>query len=219
MRLSSFLRFAEEALKESDIEARIGFVSVIMLSLAVYSFDLAVAMAVIAVSFAFCPKKVAFGLLASLPFVAFFALASLILGGFEKTLSIIALISVGCLLYGIPPEDFAYSLMFFRFPARFAHSISIAMRMFQVLIRDLRFTSEALKLSDVGGFRYYSKLLRAFSAITVLRAISFAETLYSRGFDPNRRIVRTKKPKVKDWILLIISTLILCYTYLVRSAL
>jgi len=48
MRLSSFLRFAEEALKESDIEARIGFVSVIMLSLAVYSFDLAVAMAVIA---------------------------------------------------------------------------------------------------------------------------------------------------------------------------
>jgi energy-coupling factor transporter transmembrane protein EcfT len=157
--------------------------------------------------------------LASAPFIAFFGLISFVLGGFEKTLTVIALICIGCLLYGIQPEEFSYALMFFRIPPKLAHSIAIAMRMFQILIGDFRLTSEALKVSGIKGLGYYVKLLKAFSAVTVLRAFAMAETLYSRRFDFDRRIVRCRKPKPKDWILLALSTLIFCYTYLIRNVL
>jgi len=209
----------EIALKESNLEPRIGLLSVLILCISTYSFRIDVALAVILLTLAFNPKKTLAGLFASIPFIAFFAFISLILGGLEKIPAVIAFVCIGCLLYGIQPEDFGYALMYFRIPPKFAHSIVIAMRMFQILIRDLRLTSEALKLSEIRGFGYYVKILKALSAIAVLRAFAIAETLYSRRFDFNRRIVRCKKPKLEDWILLVFSILILCYTYLTRNVL
>ncbi len=219
MRFWSYLKLIEIALEESDFEPRICLVSVLILCISAYSFRIDVALVIIFLTFLFNPKKTLAGLLASTPFIAFFGLISFVLGGLEKILTVIALICIGCLLYGIQPEKFGYSLMYFRIPPKLAHSISIAMRMFQILVRDLRLTSEALRLSGVKGFEYYVKLMKAFSAITVLRAFAMAETLYSRGFNFDRRIIRCEKPKLKDWSLLLLSILIACYTYLIRNAL
>lgn len=215
----NYLKLIEIALEESGLEPRIGLISVLILCISAYSFRIDSALAIILLTLIFNPRKTLAGLITSIPFVIFFAFVSFILGGFEKIPTVIALICIGCLLYGIQPEDFSYALMFFRIPPKFAHSIAIAMRMFQILIRDFKFTSETLKLSEIGGFGYYVKLLKAFSAITVLRAFAMAETLYSRKFDFSRRVVRCKKPKFKDWTLLVLSILILCYTYLTRNAL
>ncbi len=213
-----FWRYLETALSKSNLEPRIGLISVLILCISAYSFRIDVALAVIMLTLAFNPRKTLAGLFALIPFLTFFAFVSLFLGGFEKIPTMIALVCVGCLLYGIQPEEFSYALMYFRIPPKFAHSIAIAMRMLQILIRDFRLTSEALRLS-FKGFGYYIKLLKAFSAITVLRAFAMAETLYSRRFDFDRRMVRCRRPELRDWILLTLSVLILCYTYLTRSVL
>ncbi len=216
---SKYLRLVETALEDSDFEPRTCLISVLILTISAYSFRIDIAFTIILLTFAFNPKKTTAGLLASTPFMLFFAFASFILGGFEKIPTVIALICIGCLLYGIQPEKFSYALMFFRVPPKLAHSIAIAMRMFQILIRDFELTSEALRLSGAGGFSYYFKLPKAFSAIAVLRAFTMAEVLYSRGFDFDRRIVKCENPKLRDWLLLALSISIACYTYLTRNAL
>ena len=147
MKFWSYLKLIEIALEESDLEPRTCLISVLILCISAYSFRIDVALAIILLTFAINPKKTLAGLLASIPFIAFFGLISFVLGGFEKILTVIALICIGCLLYGIQPENFSYALMFFKIPPKFAHSIAIAMMMFQILIRDLKLTSEALRLS------------------------------------------------------------------------
>ncbi len=213
--LSSYLRLLETALEHSDLEPRLGLISALILCASAYSFRIDVAFAVISVSIAFSPRRVFACLVASLPFIAFFAVVSLLLGGLEKLATVVALVCAGSLLCGVQPEKFGYALMSFGIPPRIANSIVVAMRMFQLAVRDIRMTSEALSF-ERGS---YLKLLRAFTAVLVLRSIAISEVLYSRGFDFDRRITLCERPKAKDWALLSLSILVAIYTCLTRSAL
>ncbi len=213
--ISSGFRLLEKALESSDLEARCGLLSVILLSLSAYSFRKDTAILIILLAFAFCPKKILYGLIFSTPVIAFFAITSYLLGGFSNLLTVVALLSIGFLLYGIIPEEFGSALMYFKFPPSFSHTIALAVRMFHVLIVDFERIAEALK----GERMYHFKLLKALTAVALIRALTIAEALYAKGFDFDRKVIVCRKPKAKDYALLICSISILLYTCLTRNAL
>ncbi len=203
----------------NGFEARTCITSSLILTLSVYSFRIDVALLVIALTLVASPRKTLRFLSITLPFTIPFVLAAFLLGGVRKIPTVFALICVGSLLIGIQPERFGYALMYFRIPPRFAYSISIAVRMFHVLVEDTRRIVELLRTEKLGRFEFVSRLLKSLSAIAVLRAISMAEVLYSRGIDLDRRVIVCERPKLRDYALLLSSISILLYTYLTRSGL
>ncbi len=204
-------------MKSSSFEPRTCILSVILLTLSAYSFRIDTALAITLVTLIFNPKRTLKGLKISLPFLLFFAVISLLLGGFEKIPTVISLVCIGCLLNGISAEEFGYTLMGIGVPPKFANSIIVAMRMFQIILRDFELSTEALRVN--GERRYHLKLLKVLTSIAVLRAFSVAEALYSKGFDFDKKVVRFRKPEVKDYLLLLLSIAIFCYTYPIRSVL
>ncbi len=204
-------------MKSSSFEPRTCILSVFILMISAYSFRIDTAFAISLATLLFNPRNTLKGLKLSLPFLLFFAIISLLLGGFEKIPTVISLVCIGCLLSGISAEEFGYTLMGIGVPPRFANSIIVAMRMFQIILRDFELSIEALKVSREK--RYYLKLLRVLTSIAVLRAFSVAEALYSKGFDFDRKVVRFRKPEIRDYLLLLTSIAIFCYTYPIRSVL
>ena len=213
--ISSGFRLLRDALESSDLEARCGLVSVIILSLSAYTFRVDTAILIILLTLVFCPKKVLCGLLFSLPIISFFAVTSYLFGGLGNLPTVVALLCIGFLLYGITPEEFAGALMYFRFPTSFSHTIALAVRMFHIIVTDFERISEALK----GERGYYLKLLKALTAVTIVRAFTMAEALYAKGFDFDRRVIVCRRPKFRDYALLLSSISILLYTCLTRNGL
>ncbi len=211
--LSKYLKLIETATEESGFEPRMLLISTSLMIASAYSFDPYVSLAIIAISYLFSPKKALSATLASLPFIALIALFS------YRALTALAIVCMGSLIYGTPPEEFGYALMYFRVPPRIANSVSVSMRMFRLAVTDLERVCEVVGFEGLRGFKRYSRILRAISVISVLRALSLSEVLYSRGFNFDRRIVVKRRPKGRDIALLIASLAIFIYTYPIRSAL
>lgn len=212
MRFSSYVDGVE-------FEARTCLISSFLLTFTLYTFRIDVALVVIALALAINHKRTIYCLMLSLPFLGFFCIVAFLLGGLGKIPTVLALICVGSFLLGVQPEKFGYALMYFRIPPKFAHSVSLAIRMFHILIEDMRRIMELLRLEELGKLEFITRLLKSLSAIAVVRALSIAEVLYSRGFDFDSRIVMCDPPKAKDYVLLLSSISILLYTCLTRSVL
>ncbi len=196
-----------------NLEARITLVSIFLLCSSLHSFRLDVSLVVTAIAVVFSRGKVLVGLIFSAPLIALFALWSFLLGGVEKIPTFIALIAVGFLVIGLKPEEIAYAMMYFRIPPKIAYAICIAMRLLRIAITDLQNISAVLSIES-RGFKRYAKLLKALTSVLVLRSFSIAESLYSRGFDLNKRIVLVRKPNLIDWLLLVSSTTVFVYSFL-----
>ena len=196
-----------------NLEARITLVSIFLLCSSLHSFRVDVSLVVIAIAVVFSRGKVLVGLMLSTPLIVLFMLWSFLLGGIEKIPTFIALIAVGFLVIGLKPEEIAYALMYFRIPPKIAYAICIAMRLLRIAITDLQNISAVLSIES-RGFKRYAKLLKALTSVLVLRSFSIAESLYSRGFDLNKRIVLVRKPNLIDWLLLVSSTTVFVYSFL-----
>jgi energy-coupling factor transport system permease protein len=170
-----------------------------------------VSLVVTAIAVVFSRGKVLVGLIFSAPLIALFALWSFLLGGVEKIPTFIALIAVGFLVIGLKPEEIAYAMMYFRIPPKIAYAICIAMRLLRIAITDLQDISTVLSIES-RGLKRYAKLLKALTSILVLRSFSIAESLYSRSFDLNKRIVLVRNPNTIDWLLLVSSTAVFVYS-------
>lgn len=202
-----------------EFEARTCLISSLLLTFPLYTFRIDVALVVIALALVINYRRTVFCIKLSLPFLGFFCIVALLLGGLSKIPTILALVCVGSFLLGVQPEKFGYALMYFRIPPKFAYSVSLAVRMFHVLMTDMKNIVELLRLEELGKLGFIMKLLKSLSAIAVVRALSIAEVLYSRGFDFDKRIVMCDPPKAKDFALLLASISILLYTCLTRSVL
>ncbi len=189
------------SLSNFDLEARTTLLSIFLLCSSLHSFRLDVSLLVTAIAVLFSRGRVLVGLVFTSPLIAFFVLWSLLLGGIEKIPTFIALITLGFLVLGLKPEEIAYALMFFRIPPKIAYAICISMRFLRIAFTDLQNISSVLSIES-RGFKKYANLLKAFTSVLILRSFSIAESLYSRGFDLNKRIVLVRKPKVVDFILL-----------------
>jgi CBS domain containing-hemolysin-like protein len=170
-----------------------------------------VSLVVTAIAVVFSKGRVLVGLVFSAPLIAFFALWSFLLGGIEKIPTFIALITVGFLVIGLKPEEIAYALMFFRIPPKIAYAICIAMRLLRIAFTDLQNISAVLSIES-RGFKKYAKLLKALTSVLVLRSFSIAESLYSRSFDLNKKIVLVRRPNLIDWLLLASSIAVFVYS-------
>jgi len=187
------------SLLNSKLEARFAILSMFLLCSSLHRFEISPIVTTIAVLFS--RGKVLIGLIYSTPLIALFLIWSLLLGGVERIITFIALMSVGFLILGLKPEEVAYALMFFRIPPKIAYAICISMRFLRIAFEDLRNLLGILSI-ECRGFRRYSMLLKALTSISILRSFSIAESLYSRNFDLNKRIVLVRKPKIIDFLLL-----------------
>ena len=195
----------------SNLEARTTLVSVLLLCSSLHSFRLDVSLIVTAIAIVFSQGRVLVGLKFFIPLIALFALWSFLLGGIDKLPTLVALIAIGLLVVCIKPEDIAYALMYFRIPPKIAYSICIAIRLLHIAFVDLRNISAVLSIES-RGLKRYVKLLKAFTSLLILRSFSIAESLYSRGFDLDRKIILVRKPKIVDFILLACSICVLVYS-------
>jgi len=196
-----------------NLEARITLVSIFLLCSSLHSFRLDLSLIVTAIAVVFSKGRVLVGLVFSAPLIALFALWSFLLGGVEKIPTFIGLIAVGFLVIGLKPEEIAYALMYFRIPPKIAYAICIAMRLLRISVVDLQNISAVLSIES-RGFKRYAKLLKALTSVLILRSFSIAESLYSRSFDLNKRVVLVRKPNLIDWLLLISSTTVFAYSFL-----
>jgi len=195
-----------------NLEARITLISIFLLCSSLHSFRLDVSLVVTAIAVVFSRGKVLIGLTFSAPLIAIFVLWSFLLGGVEKIPTFIALIAVGFLVISLKPEEIAYALMFFRIPPKIAYAICIAMRLLRIAFTDLQNISAILSIES-RGLNRYTKLLKALTSVLVLRSFSIAESLYSRDFDLNKRIVLVRKPNLIDWLLLVSSATVFVYSF------
>ena len=195
----------------SNLEARTTLVSVLLLCSSLHSFRLDVSLIVTAIAIVFSRGRVLIGLKFFIPLIALFVLWSFLLGGIDKLPTLVALIAIGLLVVCIKPEDIAYALMYFRIPPKIAYSICIAIRLLHIAFVDLRNISAVLSIES-RGLKRYVKLLKAFTSLLILRSFSIAESLYSRGFDLDRKIILVRKPKIIDWFLLSVSLFIFLWS-------
>ncbi len=194
----------------SNLEARITLISVLLLCSSLHSFRVDVSLIVTVIAVVFSRGRVLIGLKFFIPLITLFIFWSFLLGGIDKLPTLIALIAIGLLVMCIKPEDIAYALMYFKIPPRIAYSICIAIRLLHISLIDLRNISAVLSIES--GLSKYVKLLKALTSVLILRSYSIAESLYSRGFNLDRKVVLVRKPKLFDWLLLVSSIAVFIYS-------
>ena len=194
--------FWSSATMSSRFEARTALISTLLLSLSVLVDQrMSLPILILTVAFNFNVLKA----LAKLtPLIAFYVVSCLFLGGVDKILTMVALLSLFLFLYGLNPEEVGFALMYFRFPPRFAYSICISLRLLQNVSNDL---NNLLQLKKLERFSYL-ELLKRLTNIAIIRAISMAESLKSRSFDLDMRISHVSKPNLKDYALLFSSIIL-----------
>jgi|GEM_PF-1171849 energy-coupling factor transport system permease protein len=230
-----FAKIARRALEGGGMEERTAILTSAFLSLSVLiSFIPAISFAALIPPLLVVKRRVFYSLAAASPLLIVFFLTTLLLSGLvisdsisdsglnstllpaplwaalTSIMAVAALISAGTLLFTDNPSRMVAALMFFRIPFQAAFSIALAMRMLQMLMRDLENVSAILKMSET-GLGYYKKLLLAITSVSVLRGIAVAETLYSRGF-PGNFDYPLKKPEAREVILLLYSFILFLYS-------
>jgi hypothetical protein len=225
------VKIARKALEGGGMEERTAILTSAFLSFSVLiSFAPAVSIAALVPPLIVVKRRVFYSLVAASPLLIIFFFSSLLLSSLSEfvppstplrlpapllaalasILAVAALISAGTLLFTDNSSRMVAALMFFRIPFQAAFSIALAMRMLQMLMRDLENVSAILKMSET-GLSYYKKLLLAITSVSVLRGIAVGETLYSRGF-PGSFDYPLKKPERKEVILLLYSLGLLLYS-------
>lgn len=205
-----YFNLVEKAVHGKNLDGRMAIISSLLLSLSIYisAFNPLIS-TLILIFIVFFARNSVYGLIASTPFLILFLISIIFFGGdLSVILAIAALISIGSgILYSVDVEDFRKALMYFKIPGRFAFMLSLAFRMFQIYVIDLKNISEVLFLTKTSKFSYYKKLMKTFVSIIVLRSISFSETLYSRDlkFDYDVEF----ELKREDYVLIAFSTLVL----------
>jgi len=221
-------KIARKALEGEGMEERTAILTSAFLSLSVLtSFTPAISLAALIPPLVAVRKRVFYSLAAASPLLLLFFLATLLFSSltastppsplpsplraaFASILAVAALVSAGTLLFTDNPSRMVAALMFFRIPFQAAFSIALAMRMLQMLMKDLENVSAILKMSET-GLSYYKKLLLAITSVSVLRGIAVAETLYSRGF-PGSFDYPLRRPERREIIMLLYSFLLLVYS-------
>lgn len=222
-------KIGRKALEGEGMEERTAILVSALLSLSVLiSFTPAISLAAFIPPLIAVRKRVFYSVVAASPFLLLFFLATLLFSSLTAStphpsslsapqqaaiasiLAVAALISAGTLLFTDNPSRMVAALMFFRIPFQAAFSIALAMRMLQMLMKDLENVSAILRMSET-GLKYYKKLLLAITSVSVLRGIAVAETLYSRGF-PGNFDYPLRKPERREIILLLYSFLLLVYS-------
>ncbi|WP_456327740.1 hypothetical protein [Archaeoglobus sp.] len=183
----------------SRFEVRTALISTLLLSLSIL-LDQRMALPILILTVAF-NFKVLKALAKLTPLIALYVASSLFLGGIDKILTMVSLLSLFLFLYDLNPEEVGFALMYFRFPPRFAYSICISLRLLQNVSNDLNNLLQLKKLERFG----YLELLKRLTNVAVIRAVSMAESLKSRSFDLDMRITHVNKPSLKDYALLLSS--------------
>ncbi len=183
----------------SRFEVRTALISTLLLSLSIL-LDQRMALPILILTVAF-NFKVLKALAKLTPLIVLYVASSLFLGGIDKILTMVSLLSLFLFLYDLNPEEVGFALMYFRFPPRFAYSICISLRLLQNVSNDLNNLLQLKKLERFG----YLELLKRLTNVAVIRAVSMAESLKSRSFDLDMRITHVNKPSLKDYALLLSS--------------
>jgi len=200
----------KEGLRGGEREGRCAVLSATLLSASVYISGMAFEVSIFAI---LIPLLVTKGrsiklLKAFLPFYVLFAVTAIFTGitALKSLLAFLAVISAGSLVFSSQPSEIAGALTFFRFPEKIVSLIQIALSMLPVIVSDFE------NVRNLYGKSYY-RLLKAFVSTSILRAVSFSESLYSKNFK-YKAAVKTRKPGRTDYLLLLVSALVLTYAVL-----
>lgn len=205
--ITAYLNFA---MMSSRFESRILLLSLFILSLSLLSFKPLVAFTVLILSISL-NFRVFKSFARFLPFILVYVVVSSIFGGISKLPTFLAMISLYLFLHDFDVEEISSALMFFKFPPKFSYSIAISVRMLQNFLNDLKYLTELKRFEEFG----YFELLKRLTNLAVVKAIAMAESLKSRGFDLDKRILILRKPSLKDWFLLTVSIAILLLSILI----
>lgn len=201
------LESLREGLRGGEREGRCAVISASLLSISVYVSGMALEVAVAAIAIALIATKgSSLKLLkAFLPFYLLFAITAVFTGmsALKSLLAFLAIISSGSIVFSSKPSEIAAALLFFRFPEKFVSLLQITLSMFPVIVSDFE------NVKSLYGRSYY-RLLKAFVSTTILRSISFSESLYSKNFR-YKAVRRMRKPGKLDYILLFLSAAVFLY--------
>ncbi len=200
------------------IEGRTAIVSSLLLTTSIYisGFSIYISTLVLILVFLFFPKII-LNIKKFIPFLMFFFLSSFILSSLyysiKITLSIFAILMSGLIVTNLSTSEFSKALTYFKIPESWALSVSLALRMLRVLETDICRCFEAAKLDSKSKFETYFKVLKAFTAIAVLRSVSLAEALYCKGYS-GKVLGELRKPSLKDVVFLLLSIFVLILSLL-----
>ncbi|RLI76992.1 hypothetical protein DRP05_11555 [Archaeoglobales archaeon] len=215
--LSRYLDIVEKAVERrvdelDGLNGRIAILAVFMFTVSIYTSGFnPIISTLISIFILVFSRSSIYGIIASIPFLILFSVSILFFGGDLKiVLAIIALITIGSgILYGVDVEELRSALVYFKIPKKIVFTLFLAFRMFQIYVRDLKNISEVLSLSET-GLSYYTKLMKTFISVIVLRSIAISETLYSRNLQFDFYVdYKDCKFKKRDYILLAFSTFVL----------
>lgn len=205
------------AIKEGDIEGRCALISVILLSLSVYTshFSFASCSIAMAITLFFTKSRALRVVAAFLPFYILILLSGFLFDmryALKSAFAFATLLSVGTIIYSSRMNEIAGALIFFKIPKRFVCVVQLALSIVPHLINDLNEISEVIEERRLG---YYAKLLKVFVSTAILRALSFSEALFSKNFN-YEPLYEIRYPKVRDFILLGLSLLLFLSTLLLN---
>ncbi len=197
----------KEGLSGGEIEGRCALLSASLLSISVYVSGMAFEVSLIAtlISLLVTKGRSLKLLKAFSPFYILFAVTAFFVGfsALKSLLAFLAIISAGSLVFSSQPTEIIGALKFFKFPEKLVSVLQIALSMLPVILSDFE------NVKSLYGKSYY-RLLKAFVSTAILRAISSSESLYSKNFQ-YKAGGKTRKPEKTDYILLLVSILVLIY--------
>jgi len=209
------LKNLREGFKSGDLEGRTAVLSSILLSITIHfsSFNPLYSLSVILLSSIFSRGGNFRLILGFSPFIL-----AIILSGFffsiefsiKSALAFAGIISTGAILYSSKISEISSALISLKIPERFISIVTIAISILPLMVYDMNEISFVVRER---GMRRYIKMLKAFVSTSILRAISLSEALYSKNFN-YKAVHHSRKPRIKDFILLKLSFLLFLSTLL-----
>ena len=208
-----------KGLRGGDLEGRTAFLSSILLSITIHfsSFDPLYSFSVIFLCSIFSRGRNLNLIIGFFPFIM-----AIIFSGFffslefsaRSALAFAGIISTGAILYSSKISEISSALISLKIPERFVSIVTIAISILPLMVYDM---DEISFVVEEKGLKRYFKMLKAFVSTSILRAISLSEALYSKNFN-YKAVGCSRKPRIKDIILLKLSFLLFLSTFLpVRS--
>jgi len=195
-----------EGVRGGDIEGRVALFSAFLLSFSVYLSKMSteVCLAVIAISALVTRGKALKLMKAFIPFYLLFAVTALFADVLKPFMAFLAIISAGSIVFSSNPAEISAAMLFFKFPKKLVSILQLSISILPLIASDFE------NARFIHG-KSYLKMLKAFVSASILRAISIAESLYSKNYS-YIPIFRTKNPRKLDAALIVLSLAISLYS-------
>jgi|Deesub1362B_J571_1020462.scaffolds.fasta_scaffold00951_11 hypothetical protein len=162
-------------------------ISIIFLNISSFSFFTSITVIFLSSIYSLSvSRKILSGIAASIPFIAFFSISTLILtssteSAIKNALFILSLVSMSSILLNLPHKKVLATFRYFRLPEKVSLMVIISFRLLNLYSEDIANIIDLYSIQRMKRIEYYRKIVRAFLSVLMLRAVNLSEAIYLRG--------------------------------------